>query len=230
MHSFAKLIAKILSLRLAPKLGSLISPAQSAFLKTRCIHDSFLFVKNAAHSQHRRKKPALLFKMDIAKAFDSISWEYLLELKQKMGFPPRWRNWIALLLSSATSACLLNGTQGQSISHGCGFRQGDPLSPLLFILAIDPLHHLLQAAAEEEMIARLPGRGISMRVSLYADGAIIFANPDKEEIDHLMCILHSFEYASDPWINLAKSTATPINCNNIDLRFLLQIFLCPIAN
>lgn len=173
---------------------------------------------------HRTKKKALFFKLDIAKAFDSVSWEYLLELKQKMGFPPRWRNWIALLLSSATSACLLNGTQGQSISHGCGFRQGDPLSPLLFILAIDPLHHLLQAAAEEEMIARLPGRGISMRVSLYADDAVIFANPVKEEVDALLHLLSRFGEATGLRLNQAKSAVIPINCADVQLDVVLQNF------
>uniref|UniRef100_A0A453M2E1 Reverse transcriptase domain-containing protein n=1 Tax=Aegilops tauschii subsp. strangulata TaxID=200361 RepID=A0A453M2E1_AEGTS len=106
---------------------------------------------------------------------------------------------------------------GVQISHRRGLRQGDPLSPLLFIIAIDPIHSLLQAAEEALEIMPVPGREIKLRVSLYADDAIIFANPDKEEIDHLMLILHSFVNASGLRINLAKSMATPIHCNNIDL-------------
>uniref|UniRef100_A0A453HKB5 Reverse transcriptase domain-containing protein n=1 Tax=Aegilops tauschii subsp. strangulata TaxID=200361 RepID=A0A453HKB5_AEGTS len=106
---------------------------------------------------------------------------------------------------------------GAQILHRRGLRQGDPLSPLLFIIAIDPIHRLLQAAEEALEIMPVPGREVKLRVSLYADDAIIFANPGREEIDHLMHILQSFGDASGLRINLAKSTATPIHCNDIDL-------------
>lgn len=105
------------------------------------------------------------------------------------------------MLSTTTSSFLLNGSPGQQILHGKGLRQGDPLSPLLFIIAIDPLHRLLQRAADLNIIAPLPGRDISMRISLYADDAVIFANPIKEEIDTLMEILHDFGEASGLRVN-----------------------------
>uniref|UniRef100_A0A453FAV9 Uncharacterized protein n=1 Tax=Aegilops tauschii subsp. strangulata TaxID=200361 RepID=A0A453FAV9_AEGTS len=68
-----------------------------------------LYMQKFVRSLHRNKTPALLLKLDIARAFDSISWEYLLELLQRLGFSARWRDWIALLLSSSTSSCILNG-------------------------------------------------------------------------------------------------------------------------
>ena len=58
----------------------MISNAQSAFIKRRCIQDSFMYVRNLARAYHRKKTPALLFKLDISKAFDMVSWEYMLEL------------------------------------------------------------------------------------------------------------------------------------------------------
>uniref|UniRef100_A0A453R380 Reverse transcriptase domain-containing protein n=1 Tax=Aegilops tauschii subsp. strangulata TaxID=200361 RepID=A0A453R380_AEGTS len=89
--------------------------AQSAFQKKKGIHDSFLYVQNVIRRLQRKKALALLLKIDIAKAFDSVSWEYLLELLQRLNFPARWRDWIALLVSTASSACTLNGDLGQAI-------------------------------------------------------------------------------------------------------------------
>lgn len=107
---------------------------------------------------HRRKTPDLLLKLDIAKAFDNVSWEYIFELLQKIGFLVHWRDWVALLLSTSSSACLLNGIPGDSIEHRRGLRQGDPLSPLLFILCIDPLHRLLEAATRDGQLHPIPGK------------------------------------------------------------------------
>ena len=118
IHSVAKLISKFLSTRLA----GAISPAQTTFQKGKCIHGSFQYVQSSVKMLHRTKKKALFFKLGIAKAFDSFSWEFLLELMERMGFPPRWRDWIVLLLSTASSTCMLNGAPGPSIAHGCGFR------------------------------------------------------------------------------------------------------------
>uniref|UniRef100_A0A453BMS5 Reverse transcriptase domain-containing protein n=1 Tax=Aegilops tauschii subsp. strangulata TaxID=200361 RepID=A0A453BMS5_AEGTS len=68
-----------------------------------------LYVQNCVKSLHAKKTPALLLKLDISKAFDNVSWEYLLELLQQLGFSSRRRDWIALLLSTSSSTFLLNG-------------------------------------------------------------------------------------------------------------------------
>lgn len=168
--------------------------------------------------------PALLIKLDIARAFDSVSWEFILELLQWLGFSARWRDWIALLLSTTSSSFLLNGTPGQAIKHRRCFLQGDSLSPLLFILAIDPLHHMIARAAKTGILAPLPGWKLKLWVSLYADDAVIFANPDREEVDKLMAIINLFGDASGLHLNAEKSTVTPIRCEEINLQDVLCNF------
>uniref|UniRef100_A0A453FI91 Reverse transcriptase domain-containing protein n=1 Tax=Aegilops tauschii subsp. strangulata TaxID=200361 RepID=A0A453FI91_AEGTS len=122
IHAIARIIAKVLSLRLAPHMDCLVSNAQSAFIKRRSIHDNFMCVHNFARRLHKCKTPSLLFKLDIRKAFDSVKWGYMLDLLQRLGFPDRFRAWIAALLSSSSSRVLLNGIPGPPIKHGKGFR------------------------------------------------------------------------------------------------------------
>ena len=112
IHGIAKIIAKILSIRLGLLMDDLVSKAQSAFIKKRSIHDNFLYVKNLATRLHKSKTPALLFKLDIRKAFDSVRWDYIIDLLQKRGFPSKFRNWIVALLATSSTQVLLNGVAG----------------------------------------------------------------------------------------------------------------------
>ena len=122
IHAFAKIITKVLALRLAPFMNALTSQCQSAFIKGRSIHDNFMFVRNFTRRLHINRSPALLLKLDISKAFDSVRWDYLLTLLQKRGFPLRWTSWIASILATSTSRVLLNGIPLEPIAHGCGLR------------------------------------------------------------------------------------------------------------
>jgi hypothetical protein len=90
VHSFAKLFTKVLANRLAPKLDALVNHNQSAFIKGRMIHDNFKAVELTTKCLHRRKISSVLAKIDIAKAFDTISWGYLLSIMSRMGFSRRW--------------------------------------------------------------------------------------------------------------------------------------------
>jgi hypothetical protein len=107
IHGIARIISKMLAIRLAPFMNELVPNAQSAFIKKRSIHDNFLYVKNLATRFHKSRISALLLNLDIRKAFDSISWEYMLDLLQRRGFPPRFRDWVATLFTSSSSRVLL---------------------------------------------------------------------------------------------------------------------------
>ena len=224
IHSVSKIFSKMLAARLAPLLPGLVSPSQSAFIKRRCIHDNFLHVQGLIKELHKERIPGLFLKLDISKAFDSVSWSYLIELLETIGFGPRWRRWICLLLSSASSAVLLNGRPGPAIRHGRGLRQGDPISPMLFILAIDPLHHLFRLATEEGLLRPIRQRPIRCTVSLYADDAGIFVSPDVEDLKVASKILEIFADATGLRTNLAKSVILPVRCTEEQIAAALTHF------
>ncbi|KAM0844595.1 hypothetical protein ACQ4PT_056936 [Festuca glaucescens] len=146
VHFFAKLFTKILALHLGPRMHELVTPCQSAFIKDRAVHDNFVFVRAQARLFRQKKTPALQLKLDLQKAFDSISWEFLLEVLEANGFGQRWRDWIACLLLTASTKIIVNGELTTSIIHRRGLRQGDPLSPLLFVIATDILAELFAMA------------------------------------------------------------------------------------
>lgn len=229
-HCFGKLVSKLLAGRLAPELDGLVSRAQSAFIKRRSIQDNFLYTQNLVRALHRGKKAGLFLKLDIAKAFDSVRWDYLMEVLQQLGSGAKWRSWVSILLSSCTSTVLLNGARGEWFKHHTGLRQGDPLSPMLFILAMEPLSRMIEMAVRDHLISPLPVRGAKLRISLFADDAALFLNPVKEEVQMVADILHVFGEVSGLLTNQAKCAVYPIMCDHINIQEVMATFQCPVQS
>ncbi|KAM0866544.1 hypothetical protein ACQ4PT_042574 [Festuca glaucescens] len=91
VHSMAKLFSKILANRVRPRLGDLVSPNQSAFIRGRSLHDNFILVRQVARKINSKKIPGVLIKLDITRAFDSLSWPFLMEVLSKFGFSDIFR-------------------------------------------------------------------------------------------------------------------------------------------
>jgi len=229
VHSFAKLVTKLLDNRLASRLDQLVTPNQSAFIKGRFILDNFMLVQQTTNFLHKQKQARILLKLDITKAFDSVSWSFLLEVLQRIGFGQIWRDIISGLLASSTQI-LLNGLPGGRIEHHRGLRQGDPLSPMLFILVMDVLCLLIQKASEEELLQPLARRALQHRISLYADDVVIFLRPAASDIRITLDILELFGEASGLRTNVQKSSVHPIQCLEEDLAVMLTHLPCQISD
>jgi len=210
VHSFAKLLSKLLANRLSASLPRLVGDNQSAFIRGRSILDNFKYVQRASVMLRRKKIPKALVKLDISKAFDTLSWPFLLEVLQARGFSNRWCSWIATLLSTASSKVLLNGSPGQPIQHCRGVRQGDPLSPMLFIIAMDVLDRLFRKALAENILQPCGTEAIKHSCSFYADDVILFATPTAREGRAIARLLDIFGKASGLHANLLKCSITPI--------------------
>jgi hypothetical protein len=146
IHYLGKLISKILANRLAPRLFDLVHCTRSAFIKGHYIQDNFRYVQAASRLLYARRKPCILFKVDLARALVSIAWPFLLEVLEHFGFSVRWWNWMSTILSTASTRALLNGMRSLRICHGHNLRQGDPLSPMLLILVLEVLGALIRKA------------------------------------------------------------------------------------
>ncbi|WVZ79231.1 hypothetical protein U9M48_026835 [Paspalum notatum var. saurae] len=212
VHSFAKLVTKILANRLAPLLKNLVAPNQSAFVKGRCILDNFIMVQQTVRMLHRKKEPRVLLKLDITKAFDSVSWAFLLQVLKHMGFGPGWCNVLSKLLISSTTRVLVNGVPGEPIQHQRGLRQGDPLSPMLFIIVMDVLNALLNRASDAGLLQPILANGPTQRVSLHADDVVLFLRPCATDLGLTTEILRVFGDASGLVTNISKCSVTPIHC------------------
>jgi hypothetical protein len=186
----------------------MVNRNQNAFIQTRSIHDNYKYVQRAAVLIRKKKIPMLLLKLDISKAFDTLSWPFLVEVLQAHGFSNKWCNWIETLLITASSRNLLNGHQGPSIRLMRGVCQGDSLSPMLFIIAMDVLHRLFHKAAQDGILRRMAPPEIKFQCSMYADDAILFIRPTIREANAVKEILNIFSQASGLHTNLAKCPVT----------------------
>jgi len=229
VHSFAKLVTKILANRLAVTLDQLISPNQSAFIKGRFILDNFMLVHQTTKFLHKQKQPRILLKLDINKAFDSVSWPFLLDVMKRLGFGPVWCDIISGLLASSSTQVLLNGSPGEKIYNQRGLRHGDPLSPMLFIMVMDVLCHLVKKVADEQLLQPLATRALQHRISLYADDVVLFLRPSANDIEITLDILQLFGNASGLTTNLQKSSVLPIQCNEDDKSVLQESLPCQVS-
>jgi hypothetical protein len=129
-----------------------------------------------------------------------------------MGFGPRLLACICALLSTASTRVLLNGSPGARVANRRGLRQGDPLSPQLFILVMEVLHFALEKATQHGNLASLSSTGLRPRTSIYADDVVAFLRPHVGDLTTFVAIIEDFGAASGLRTNLSKCSVHLIRC------------------
>jgi hypothetical protein len=114
-------------------------------------------VRQVARRIHTRRGKGAFLKLDISRAFDSLSWSFLFEVLRHLGFGTLFLKWVSILLSSASTKIVVNGVPGRRIVYARGLRQGDPTSPQFFVMAMEMLTRLVVKAADERLLTALSG-------------------------------------------------------------------------
>jgi len=144
----------------------------------------------------------------MSKAYDRVKWVFLEKMMRKMGFAEQWIQLIMNCVSTVSYSVLINGQPMKQFSPSRGLRQGDPLSPYLFLLCAEGLSALIRTAEREGRISGVPIAVGGTRLShlFFADDCLLFCRANSMEWSSIMEILNVYERASGQQLNAAKTS------------------------
>ena len=171
-------------------IGKVVSFYQNAFVTGRQILDASLRANEVIDAWNKRGEKGLICKLDIEKAYDSINWQFLLKVMEKMGFGSKWLRWMWWCISTTKFSVMVNGVPTGFFSSSKGLRQGHLLSPYLFVMGMEVLRVLIRRATEGGFISGCKiqhGRGRAVHIAhlLFADDTIVFCEAKQEHLTNL---------------------------------------------
>lgn len=208
---YYKIISKILALRLKPVLQDVISETQSAFIPGRVISDNVFITHEVLHylkGSGATKNCSMVVKTYISKAYNRLEWSFIRTVLERMGFCDTWVSWMMQCVTTVHYSFLLDNEVMGKVIPQRGIRQGDPLSPYIFILCGEVLSGL---CTKTQIKGLLPGLKVAQQCPkinhlLFADDTMIFTKTDPQSCSTLMEIFHEYEQGSGQMINAQKSS------------------------
>nr|GME00746.1 splicing factor 3B subunit 2 [Ipomoea batatas] len=204
-----KIITKALTNRIKPILKKLIGPEQSSFVPGRQITDNILVYQEVLHSMRTRNNGVghMVLKIDLEKAYDRLDWEFIRDTLTDIGMNEDWIRNIMSCVTSSKLWILRNGKQLDQVTPTRGIRQGDAISPYIFVLCMERLSHLIKEEVRKGNWKgiRLTRYGPSLTHLFFADDLVLFAEASQDQITVIKQCLDVFSKASGQRVSLNKS-------------------------
>uniref|UniRef100_A0A803PJY6 Reverse transcriptase domain-containing protein n=1 Tax=Cannabis sativa TaxID=3483 RepID=A0A803PJY6_CANSA len=210
-----KIISRVLVNRLKPILSRIISPAQSAFLPHRLISDNIIIGQEIFHALSHRtsgKHGWMAIKLDMAKAFDRVEWNFIKQIMTKLNFPHRFINLVMACISTVSFSFSINQQVLGRVTPSRGIRQGDPLSPYLFLLCSEGLSSLI---SQKNLATKSRNNGLGLKIArnapiishlFFADDSLLFSPASSRSANTIKEVLHAYCSASGQMVNYNKSS------------------------
>lgn len=219
----AKIIAKVLASRLSRVVSDLVHQDQTGFIpqKSTSINIRRLHLNLQLPSDCHGSRAVC--SLDAAKAFDSVEWPFLWAVLKKFGFGPAFVSWIRLFYTTPKARLMVNGQYSPSFALGRGTRQGCPMSPILFALAIEPLAAMIRTSAAVRGFSR---GTLEEKIALYADDMLLFLEDTDSSLIAAFEVIKRYGSYSGLTINWSKSVLMPIDGQSMVGRDLGVPLVC----
>ncbi|XP_062075420.1 uncharacterized protein LOC133779477 [Humulus lupulus] len=202
-----KCISKLLCSRLASVLPSLVHQNRGAFVQGRSIAHNVMILQDILKNYRRKNtSPRCAIKIDISKAYDTVDWKFVEDLLNALNFPTRFIQLIMICIKSSSYSLLMNGRFQGGFLGAKGLRQGDPLSPLIFVLIMEYMTRCFHHAAIDSIFRYHPLCKILKLINLcFADDLIILSKGSIQSIKVIKEVLEGFSSSTGLFINVSKS-------------------------
>ena len=223
LNNVYKIAASCIAGRIKSVLPKLIHEDQKGFVKGRFIGDNIRLMYDTIFYTELHNIPGLLLTIDFEKAFDSVAWSFIEKTLQTFNFGSDIKRWISTFYCKISSCVYINGQYSSWFQIHRGTRQGDPLSPYLFLLCAEILSNMIR---QNDRIKGIKIKSFLVLLSQFADDTAIFLDGNPESYVECLCTLKLFTRMSGLKINYDKCCAVWLGkCKgskvkyNIDLNF-----------
>lgn len=208
-NTLYKVVSKILVARLRPLMSKLVSPTQVSFVPGRQIVDNFVVAQEVLHKfkMTKGKTGFIAWKVDLSKAYDRLSWRFIKDVLWEIGLRGRFLELIMQCINSVDYKAILNGELTTAFSPTCGIRQGDPLSPYIFVLCMEKLSHIIQKKIHDHdwKPLQVSRGGPFISHLFFADDLILFGKASTNQAFLMKNCLDEFCHLSGQRVSFEKS-------------------------